>query len=39
VSYPIRAAQKAAHPGFADYERRTTREIPVVLIEAADDPR
>lgn len=26
-------AQKAAAPGFADYEAKTTREIPVVLLE------
>jgi len=29
----IWAAQKAAHPGFADYERKTTRQIPVVILE------
>jgi len=28
-------AQKAAYPGFADYERKTTREIPVVVLEPA----
>ncbi|MDM4719393.1 nitroreductase family deazaflavin-dependent oxidoreductase [Micromonospora sp. WMMA1363] len=27
-------AQKAAYPGFADYERKTTRQIPVVVLEA-----
>ena len=26
-------AQKAAYPGFADYERKTTRQIPVVVLE------
>jgi deazaflavin-dependent oxidoreductase (nitroreductase family) len=26
-------AQKSAYPGFADYETRTTRQIPVVLLE------
>jgi len=26
-------AQKAAYPGFADYERGTTRQIPVVVLE------
>jgi deazaflavin-dependent oxidoreductase (nitroreductase family) len=26
-------AQKAAYPGFADYESKTTREIPVVMLE------
>jgi len=30
---PIWAAQKRAYPGFADYERRTTRQIPVVILE------
>lgn len=31
----IWTAQKAAYPGFADYERKTTREIPVVVLEPA----
>lgn len=31
----IWSAQKAAYPGFADYERKTTREIPVVVLEPA----
>src|SRR5215471_14347854 len=26
-------AQKRDYPGFADYERRTTRQIPVVILE------
>jgi deazaflavin-dependent oxidoreductase (nitroreductase family) len=26
-------AQKAAYPGFADYEQKTTRQIPVVILE------
>ncbi|MEW1586468.1 nitroreductase family deazaflavin-dependent oxidoreductase [Micromonospora vinacea] len=26
---------KAAYPGFADYERKTTRQIPVVVLEPA----
>lgn len=26
-------AQKADYPGFADYERKTTRQIPVVILE------
>ena len=26
-------AQKQAYPGFADYERKTTRRIPVVILE------
>jgi deazaflavin-dependent oxidoreductase (nitroreductase family) len=30
---PIWTAQKTANPGFADYERKTTREIPVVILE------
>jgi deazaflavin-dependent oxidoreductase (nitroreductase family) len=29
----IWAAQKAAYPGFADYERRTTRQIPVIILQ------
>ena len=32
---PIWTAQKAAYPGFAGYERKTTREIPVVILEPA----
>jgi deazaflavin-dependent oxidoreductase (nitroreductase family) len=32
---PIWAAQKADYPGFADYETKTTRQIPVVILEAA----
>ncbi|MFJ8691142.1 nitroreductase/quinone reductase family protein [Micromonospora wenchangensis] len=31
----IWAAQKVAFPGFADYERKTGREIPVVVLEPA----
>ncbi|MEV4134655.1 nitroreductase family deazaflavin-dependent oxidoreductase [Dactylosporangium sp. NPDC049742] len=31
----IWTAQKAAYPGFADYERKTTRQIPVVVLEPA----
>ncbi|MCN0178181.1 nitroreductase family deazaflavin-dependent oxidoreductase [Salinispora arenicola] len=31
----IWSAQKATYPGFADYERKTTREIPVIVLEAA----
>ena len=31
----IWAAQKTANPGFADYERKTTRQIPVVILEPA----
>ncbi|MDQ2754680.1 MAG: nitroreductase family deazaflavin-dependent oxidoreductase [Actinomycetota bacterium] len=27
------SAQKADYPGFADYEAKTTRQIPVVLLE------
>jgi deazaflavin-dependent oxidoreductase (nitroreductase family) len=26
-------AQKSAHPGFAEYERKTTRQIPVIILE------
>ena len=29
----IWAAQKRAYPGFADYETKTTRQIPVVILE------
>jgi deazaflavin-dependent oxidoreductase (nitroreductase family) len=31
----IWSAQKAAYPGFADYERKTTRQIPVVVLQSA----
>lgn len=31
----IWSAQKAAYPGFADYERKTSRQIPVVILEPA----
>jgi hypothetical protein len=31
----IWAAHKAAYPGFADYERKTSRQIPVVILEPA----
>jgi deazaflavin-dependent oxidoreductase (nitroreductase family) len=31
---PIWAAQKADYPGFAEYETKTTRQIPVVILEA-----
>jgi deazaflavin-dependent oxidoreductase (nitroreductase family) len=30
---PIWTSQKADFPGFADYERQTTRQIPVVILE------
>jgi deazaflavin-dependent oxidoreductase (nitroreductase family) len=30
---PIWQEQKSRYPGFADYETRTTRQIPVVLLE------
>jgi deazaflavin-dependent oxidoreductase (nitroreductase family) len=29
----IWAAQKAAYPGFAEYEQKTSRQIPVVILE------
>jgi deazaflavin-dependent oxidoreductase (nitroreductase family) len=29
----IWAAQKAANPGFAEYEQQTARQIPVVILE------
>ena len=28
-------AHKAANPGFADYEKKTTRQIPVVILQPA----
>ncbi|MEU8021166.1 nitroreductase family deazaflavin-dependent oxidoreductase [Micromonospora haikouensis] len=31
----IWSAQKAAYPGFADYERKTDRQIPIVVLEPA----
>jgi deazaflavin-dependent oxidoreductase (nitroreductase family) len=31
----IWTAQKSAYPGFADYERKTTRQIPVVILKPA----
>jgi deazaflavin-dependent oxidoreductase (nitroreductase family) len=31
----IWSRQKQAMPGFADYEQKTSREIPVVILEAA----
>ena len=31
----IWAAQKAEFPGFADYETKTSRQIPVVILESA----
>jgi len=30
---PIWSAQKAEFPGFGDYETKTTRQIPVVILE------
>jgi deazaflavin-dependent oxidoreductase (nitroreductase family) len=32
---PIWTAHKQAYPGFAEYERQTTRQIPVVILEPA----
>ena len=29
----IWTAQKSANPGFADYESKTTRQIPVIILE------
>jgi deazaflavin-dependent oxidoreductase (nitroreductase family) len=29
----IWTAQKSAYPGFADYERKTARQIPVVILD------
>jgi deazaflavin-dependent oxidoreductase (nitroreductase family) len=31
----IWTAHKAAYPGFADYERKTSRQIPVIILEPA----
>ena len=28
-------AHKIANPGFAEYEKKTTRQIPVVILEPA----
>jgi deazaflavin-dependent oxidoreductase (nitroreductase family) len=32
---PIWARQKQDQPGFAEYERKTTRQIPVIILEPA----
>ncbi len=32
---PIWTAQKTENPGFAEYEHKTTRQIPVVILEPA----
>ncbi len=32
---PIWSAQKAEYPGFGDYEKKTSRKIPVVILEPA----
>jgi deazaflavin-dependent oxidoreductase (nitroreductase family) len=32
---PIWARQKELQPGFADYEQKTSRQIPVVILEPA----
>ena len=32
---PIWTAQKSEYPGFAEYEEKTTRQIPVVILEPA----
>jgi deazaflavin-dependent oxidoreductase (nitroreductase family) len=31
----IWSAQKSSYPGFAEYEEKTTRQIPVIILEAA----
>jgi hypothetical protein len=31
----IWSAQKIAAPGFAEYEQKTTRQIPVIILEPA----
>jgi deazaflavin-dependent oxidoreductase (nitroreductase family) len=33
----IWTTQKERYPGFAEYEQKTTREIPVILLEPLDD--
>jgi deazaflavin-dependent oxidoreductase (nitroreductase family) len=33
---PVWETQKSRYPGFADYEQKTSRVIPVVLLEPAD---
>ena len=33
---PIWTALKAEYPGFAEYERNTTRQIPVVILEPGE---
>jgi deazaflavin-dependent oxidoreductase (nitroreductase family) len=35
----IWATQKQRYPNFAEYERKTKREIPVVILERAGSPR
>lgn len=35
----IWAAQKSAFPNFADYERKTSRQIPVVILEPVKEER
>lgn len=35
----IWAAQKADYPGFAEYEQKTSRQIPVVILEPAASGR
>ena len=32
---PVWTAQKSDYPGFADYERKTSRQIPVIELAAA----
>ena len=34
---PIWKAQKSDYPGFAEYERKTSREIPVVILRFIDE--
>jgi deazaflavin-dependent oxidoreductase (nitroreductase family) len=35
----IWSEQKRRYPGFADYERRTTRQIPVIVLDRVGEPR
>ena len=34
----IWSVQKERYPGFADYEKHTTRQIPVIILERVGDP-
>jgi deazaflavin-dependent oxidoreductase (nitroreductase family) len=36
---PIWEANKRDNPGFADYEKKTTRQIPVIILERANSAK